>query len=135
MQSEDEAPFNFQGMLRKTKYNRASMKRSVSNQDALEGRERNVVSFELNNNEEVRSKFNLKPSISSNLIYQSSNSKNELTDTTIVNGALRPTESFNKKSIPSITRSNGDLGTDALGVYIQEEIRPGIILEGYAVEI
>ncbi len=105
------------------------------NQDALEDRERNGITFELNNNsrvDEARNRYSpLKPSSSSNLIYQSNKTKTERTSTAS-NGFSRQDDCFNQNSIPSINRSNG--GTE-VGVYIQEEIHPGIILEGYAVEI
>jgi len=108
------------------------MKRSTSNQE-LEDRERNVVKFELNNNsrvEEMKNRYSpLKPSSSSNLIYQSNKSSNERCSSGTVNGIMRQDDSFNRTSAPSITRSNSS------GVYIQEEIHPGIILEGYAIEI
>lgn len=119
-------------MLRKTKYNRASMKRSTSNQE-LEDRERNVVKFEMNNNsrvEEMKNRYSPpKSSSSSNLIYQSNKSSNERGSSGTVNGILRQDDCFNKNSMPSITCSNSS------GVYIQEEIHPGVILEGYAIEI
>lgn len=131
LQSEDEAPFNFQGMLRKTKHNRASMKRYGSNQDQLEDRERNIVTFELNNNSSSRveeAKMRYSPLKPSNLIYQSNKSTNERIST--VYGSSKQDDCVNRNSIPSITRNGGEVG-----VYIQEEIHPGIILEGYAVEI
>lgn len=110
------------------------MKRSA--QDSLEDRERNFVSFEMNNNsrvDEAKSRYSpLKPS---NLIYQSNRSSNERVTTDTVNRFSRQDEDdgVNKNSIPSITRSISN-GVE-VGVYIQEEIHPGIILEGYAVEI
>lgn len=136
LQREDEAPFNFQGMLRKTKYNRASMKRCAPNQDVLEDRERNFVTFELNNNgrvNEARNRYSpVKSKSPSNLIYQSNKSTNDRMNTENEN-SRRDDDCVNKNSIPSITQnfSNGA----EFGVYIQEEIHPGIILEGYAVEI
>lgn len=113
------------------------MKRSASNQDALEDRERNAVTFELNNNGRVddgRIRYSpLKSSSSSNLIYQSNKRTNERMRTENIIEFSRQDECVNKKSIPSINHniSNGV----EVGVYIQEEIHPGIILEGYAVEI
>lgn len=111
------------------------MKRSSSNQD-LEDRERNIVKFELNNNsrvEETKSRHSpIKPSSSSNLIYQSNKSSNEHGSSGTVNGIIRQ-DSYNKNSRPSITCSNST--SVDVGVYIQEEIHPGIILEGYAIEI
>lgn len=112
------------------------MKRSASNLDHLEDRERNIVTVELNNNnssssrvEEAKNRYSpLKPSSSSNLIYQSNKSANERIST--VYGSSRKDDNVNKNSIPSITQNGGEIG-----VYIQEEIHPGIILEGYAVEI
>lgn len=105
------------------------MKRSAANSDALEDRERNVVSFELNNNsrfEEAKNRFNpLNTSGASNLIYQSNKSKIERPS--VANSSFRPEDSFNRNSTNN--------GSSEHGVYIQEEIRPGIILEGYAVEI
>ncbi|KAJ6649151.1 Neither inactivation nor afterpotential protein C, partial [Pseudolycoriella hygida] len=172
-ESDDEAPFNFQGMLRKTKYNRASMKRSASNQDSLEDRERNVVTFEMNNNRFEESKIRytpLRPSTSSNLIYQSNKSMTEepnigytksMTEGSNIGNARRMTKEsnignakefsgeincvgnakessreincVNRNPIASIGRS--DSNGSEVGVYIQEEIHPGVILEGYAVEI
>lgn len=110
------------------------MKRSA--QDTLEDRERNFVTFEMNNNSRVdESKSSYRPVKSSNLIYESNRSSNERVTTDDVNRFSQQDEDdgVNKNSIPSITRSISN-GVD-VGVYIQEEIHPGIILEGYAVEI
>lgn len=110
------------------------MKRSASNQDALGDRERNTVTFELNNNnrvEETRTRYSpLKPSSSSNLIYEKNNCPNERTSTD-GNSFSKNDNCHNESSHPSTAHTNGN----EVGVYIQEEIHPGIILEGYAVEI
>lgn len=124
-------------MLRKTKYNRASMKRLELNLDSSEYRERNTVNFEMNNNSRIDELTNRysppKPTSSSNLIYQSNKSGNDRVSPRSVNGSLGQDDCVNKNSMPSITRSNSS--GFAVGVYVQEEIHPGIILEGYAVEI
>ncbi|XP_058452551.1 neither inactivation nor afterpotential protein C [Malaya genurostris] len=124
-QSDDEPPFNFQSMLRKTNYNRASMKRatndnrmSVSNIDFGDG----------NNN------FN-KDRTNDNVIYQSrvQDKRSKSTPSLVQESAPKINE---PQAGPSRSRSSASMTFDQnKNNYVQEEIAPGVIIEGYVAEL
>ncbi|XP_055680754.1 neither inactivation nor afterpotential protein C isoform X2 [Lutzomyia longipalpis] len=134
-EDSDEPPFNFQGMLRKTTYNRASMKRSTDNRMPFE--------------EPYQTNGNASPDV--NVVYESYVPSRPKSCQGIVddnaNESFRSTSStpFRKFSlqqekllsiedeIDNHFRPLGDYMPT--GEYICEEIAPGIILEGYADEV
>lgn len=122
-------------MLRKTKHNRASMKRSSSNETP--GNVDLHASIESNNNR------------SNNVVYQK---HNKLDDTIAVPQRSRPQSRLSFKGNDENENAMASMATpipnerkmslpkwvdknESFGVYVQEEIHPGVILEGYAVEI
>lgn len=110
-------------MLRKTDHRRASMKRSKSDQiQNGNGHQSSGYTSQLiyNNDSRPSRDFNLDDNRNAN-----NNSPNQ----------VRPVPKARKQSIePGITIHNGGSLED-IGVYVQEEIQPGVILEGYAVDI
>ncbi|XP_062548294.1 neither inactivation nor afterpotential protein C [Armigeres subalbatus] len=141
--AEDEPPFNFQGMLRKTNYNRASMKRSNENQRM------SVASFDfddVNNNNSYMDNFNRS---NANVVYQSKvgenrpkscqgldNDDNEAAFALSRKLSLsHDTMMFNEpKAGPSRSRSPTPLDENKNN-YIQEEIAPGVFMQGYVEDI
>lgn len=133
-------------MLRKTKHNRASMKRSETNELSLFPPEN---SDNFNNNYANDSCVIIQNK--SNVVYQKTNRKDvapsvdfrpssahsynnrDLNENARVSISTTPIPNERKMSLPSWMDKNDSL--DSIGTYVKEEIGPGIILEGYAVEI
>lgn len=151
--SDDEPPFNFQGMLRKTNYNRASMKRtpndsrmSVSNFDFDDFNNNN------NNNGNSFEKFNRSEG---NVVYQSNRPKScqgiQANDSAAGATALQrkhslshdammfkesaePTDEDGARAGPSRSHSVSPFDENRNN-YVHQEIAPGIIIEGYCEDI
>lgn len=120
--SGDAPPFNFQGMLRKTQHQRASMKRNKSDTDS-----------------------GTSP-VNGNLVYHNDNSSSTKVNFDFdENDNFPPRVAPRQKSKAPVPRERklefGDstvIGDDSLqniGTYVQEEIHPGVMLQGYAVEL
>ena len=159
----DEPPFNFQGMLRKTKYNRASMKRATDQKLTMSGTIDIADGLDdLNNNiptsRIIRSRTPDEPYVETpysytNVIYHSKvrpKSSQGIVSPMIITNSIDIEENGNQKaeSIHSLNQRklyNQDVEYDDddcemednqnLGPYIKEEIAPGIILEGYVAHI
>lgn len=108
----DEPPFNFQSMLRKTKYNRNSMKRSGDGKLSL-------PQDDYNNNSE--SYVETSSSYSTVVFHSKGNDR-----------AKSPQLRKNSPS-PSTGSRNGNLDENLN--FIQEEIAPGIVIEGYVADL
>lgn len=140
--SDDEPPFNFQGMLRKTNYNRASMKRSTDQRMGLS----NFEFDDANNNNtcSVTNNFNRSEG---NVVYQSKviearpkscqGLENDAEDTGPLqrkHSLSHDTMMFNEpKAGPSRSRSPTPFDENK-NKYIQEEIMPGVLVHGYVVD-
>ncbi|KAL1381098.1 hypothetical protein pipiens_013709 [Culex pipiens pipiens] len=150
--SDDEPPFNFQGMLRKTNYNRASMKRtpndsrmSVSNYDF----------DDFNNNNNNGNSFEKFNRSEGNVVYQSNRPKScqgiQANDTAAGATALQrkhslshdammfkesaePTDEDGARAGPSRSHSVSPFDENRNN-YVHQEIAPGIIIEGYCEDI
>lgn len=138
--SDSEAPFNFQGLLRKTQYNRASMKREKSS-PGMRDSPKNLITT------------NVKPP---NVVYHS---KEKERPKSCIGGKVSVDENQNHLATTSATGRKLSLQQDLLGKielnnnvlvddldedaftpetaenYIKEEIAPGIILEGLVDEV
>lgn len=126
-QNDDTPPFNFQGMLRKTQHQRASMKRNKSEVGAspING---NVI-YHNNNSAKVNFDFD----------------ENDNLPPPPVAPRVKPRAPVPPERILSFgenTFHRDDANSDhvddslqAIGTYVQEEICPGVMLEGYAVEL
>ncbi|XP_055637431.1 neither inactivation nor afterpotential protein C [Toxorhynchites rutilus septentrionalis] len=148
--SDDEPPFNFQGLLRKTNYNRASMKRSVSDNRMSVT---NIDFDDCNNNN--NNSNNLKKSNKSyfnrsegNVVYQSKVIENRPKSCQeLEKNDKGPTPSQRKLSLshdPMMSkepkaghsRSHSPSPFDEnKNNYVQEEIAPGIFIEGYVADL
>ncbi|XP_059618004.1 neither inactivation nor afterpotential protein C [Phlebotomus argentipes] len=130
-EEEDKPPFNFQGMLRKTVYNRASMKRSTEGKMSLPQEEYHQTNGSVSptNNVVFESRVLSRPKSSQGILDDN------------LNDSLSPSSSQRLRKL-SLQQENllimGDSNENhlqTLGEYICEEIAPGIILEGYADEV
>lgn len=155
----EQPPFNFQGMLRKTKYNRDSMKRSTTliDVDAIfptnetpttSPTNRRHSSLTIANNDVhstprssnvVYHKKNRAPSPQTTMVSRRSSivSTTKEIENAMDSMGATPLQNERKMSMPSwMEKATADAenSTDKNNVYVQEEIHPGIILEGYAVE-
>lgn len=116
-------PFNFQGMLRKTNHQRASMKRSKSeyNDNNALLPDGNIV---YRSNEHVNGKSTLSPR--ANFDFDE-------------NDNPPPVAPRKRENAPVPSERNIAFGEsislESIGTYVQEEIHPGVMLEGYAVEL
>lgn len=117
--NDDAPPFNFQGMLRKTQHHRASMKRN-STEDGGSPINGNIVfsSSSMRQNFDFDENDNLPPPVAPRLKPKAP-----------------PVPSERKLSFGECTLLGGDDALHNIGTYIQEEIHPGVMLEGYAVEL
>ncbi|XP_052892100.1 neither inactivation nor afterpotential protein C [Anopheles moucheti] len=151
--SDDEPPFNFQGMLRKTNYNRASMKR---NAEGLSMTATSIDFDDANNNSNGNSYYptanaDAKRRDSTNVVYQSKpterpkscqgpengNSSNGTSPNLRKLSLSQDSFMNDQKAGPSRSRSTTpqDENQNSLtGGFISEEIVPGIIVEGYVEE-
>ncbi|XP_031623809.1 neither inactivation nor afterpotential protein C [Contarinia nasturtii] len=117
--NEDAPPFNFQGMLRKTQHQRASMKRNKEN-----------------GNDGDNSPTN------GNIVYSSASSakvnfdfdENDNIPPPVAPRVKAPVPSERKLCFGESTLLGGDDALHNIGTYVSEEIHPGIMLEGYAIE-
>lgn len=114
----DAPPFNFQGMLRKTNHQRASMKRVTSADGVALVPNGNVV---YRSNERNSSRIDFDFDVNDN-VHPPPVAPRKL-------AAPIPSE---RKAVSFGERSNT---FESIGTYVQEEIHPGILLEGYAVEL
>lgn len=149
---ENEAPFNFQGMLRKTQYNRASMKRNKGQAEGMTPTHRDTP--------KAKSPINITPQ---NVVYHSKRQErkerpksclamNNLTVDENHNSLATPLATPRKMSLQQDTLlgdnkifavdliNNNDLDEDMFTPetaenYIKEEIAPGIVLEGLVDEV
>lgn len=128
---DDEAPpFNFQAMLRKTAHNRASMKRTLDESNMFHSSDadnfgRTSSPFgETNNNGHVRIRT---PDSGSHTVYKSSRPQSRQS-----NGYDREDAGGRASGTP-VWQDRGTSFEDAF--YVNEEIQPGMQLEGYAIEI
>lgn len=116
-------------MLRKTKHQRASMKRSKSdtnNNDDATHEASNVVF----NSGTVHSRSN------SHVSYGDFDfDLNENVPIALPRKEVTPTPRDRQLSFGESTLLGGDTALENIGTYICEEIQPGVILEGYAVEL
>ncbi|XP_021703004.1 neither inactivation nor afterpotential protein C [Aedes aegypti] len=145
--TDDEPPFNFQGMLRKTNYNRASMKRSNDNQRM------SLSNFDFddtnnNSNGNNNSYMDSFKRSDSNVVYQSKigdnrpkscqgleNESGSTSPTPRKLSLAHDTMMFNEATAgPSRSRSTTPFDENKNN-YIQEEIAPGIFVEGYVADI
>lgn len=169
MQPQDKyvenPPFNFQGMLRKTKYNRASMKRTTLDENSM---------FPSSNNDDFNRSSPFGGSAGRSSPYDrdgsggggTNTSHNDNGNNSGHNSAMRNRTPESERSTTSHTvykssrptsrqsnggydvNDNGDMGRRSTtpswldsgnslddAVYVNEEIRPGVVLEGYAIEI
>lgn len=148
---ENDAPFNFQGMLRKTQYNRASMKRNGASSPARQGdspqrgssnrTSPNVVYHSKGKARKERPKSCLP--MNQTTVDENQNS---LLATTSISRQISLSQDTLYANNPSITvdllNNNivDDLDEDAFTPetaenYIKEEIAPGFILEGLVDEV
>uniref|UniRef100_A0A182NBP7 non-specific serine/threonine protein kinase n=1 Tax=Anopheles dirus TaxID=7168 RepID=A0A182NBP7_9DIPT len=143
-QSDDDPPFNFQGMLRKTNYNRASMKRNP------EGLTLTNIDFDdANNNANNGNSFYPTANVDANVVYQSKATERPKSCQGTENGnSTSPTQRklslsqdtymlHDQTAGPSRSRSATPLDENRnslSGGFISEEIVPGIIVEGYVEE-
>lgn len=123
VQNEDTPPFNFQGMLRKTSHQRASMKRNKSeNIDCTSPTNGNLIynstsAAKSNSNFDFDENDNLPPPIAPR------------------QKPSVPVPSERTLSFGESTVLGGDDALHNIGTYVHEEIHPGVVLEGYAVEL
>lgn len=149
--NESEAPFNFQGMLRKTQYNRASMKRNGSgpvsptkHRDTPRLITTNVTPPNVVYHSKGRNKDRIErpKSCLSKLSVDENLNDIATTSGTTRKLSLQP-DAFldNKKVLPvDLLNNNNDLDEDSFTPetaenYIKEEIAPGFILEGLMEEV
>lgn len=106
-------------MLRKTQHHRASMKRN-SMEDGGSPINGNIVysSSSMKQNFDFDENDNLPPPVAPRL-----------------KPVAPPVPSQRKLSFGESTLLGGDDALHNIGTYIQEEIHPGVMLEGYAVEL
>lgn len=111
-------------MLRKTNYQRASMKRSKSENNNNNNLQTNVIykSNETNNISKSRSSD-----------FDFDNNENVLPVALPRKSANGPVPSDRKLSFGESLLTGGE-SFESIGTYVHEEIGPGIVLEGYAVE-
>lgn len=117
--SEDDPPFNFQGMLRKTQYNRASMKRVTENKLTFSIPEDNRNYDKENDEPTSNDDFHETSSGYTNVVYHSKiNNRPKSPRHVIVNDNEEEDR-------------NGNEIINEIGSYIKEELLPGIMIEGY----
>lgn len=159
---EDDPPFNFQGMLRKTKYNRASMKRNAESKLTIYESDSHP---EINNYPISRPVSPLhQPSLQNNNDFNSPRYKairSQTPDDGYIETSSNYTNVVYHSKVPDRPKScqgrvgnlsyvastididendnpaiNGNMQLDnSIGIYIKEEILPGIILEGYVAHL
>ncbi|XP_055545200.1 neither inactivation nor afterpotential protein C [Wyeomyia smithii] len=119
--SDDEPPFNFQGMLRKTNYNRASMKRAGSDNRMSTTN----INFEDTNSNSVSSNYYMDNGHRSegNVVYQSK--AKESSSKTVFNEPVAGPSKGPSNMTFDVNRNN----------YVQEEIAPGLFVEGYVADL
>ncbi|GAB0088953.1 Neither inactivation nor afterpotential protein C [Sergentomyia squamirostris] len=128
-EDSDEPPFNFQGMLRKTTYNRASMKRAADG---------DRTSWPL---DDITSRSNGNISPVENVVYESrvvsrprscQGNRDENVNEPL---CLRKLSLQQDNLLTTTDEDMNENHLESMGEYICEEIAPGIILEGYADEV
>lgn len=133
MNSEDDPPFNFQGMLRKTQYNRASMKRITENKLSLSVKEDSVNYDKENLRNNPNDDYHRSTTPQSdefietlprytNVVYHSKNYSRPKSPRHVI-------ERKNEENYEN--EENGNEIINELGSYIKEELLPGIMIEGY----
>lgn len=128
-QDDEEPPFNFQGMLRKTKHQRASMKRSKgdSNNNDNGSHDTGNVVFDSGTPDNRKSLQASDADFDFDL--------NDNVPVALPRKEIAPVPRDRQLSFGESTLLGGDTALENIGTYIQEEIQPGVILEGYAVEL
>lgn len=150
-ENDNDPPFNFQGMLRKTQYNRASMKRDKSLRTSptlqrdspktmTNTNAPNVVyhSKEKNRKERPKSCILMNKSLDEN-----QNNLEVRTNTLSRKLSLQPDTFLGNEVTPADLLNNNNNGEDTEDEftpetaenYIKEEIAPGVILEGLVEEV
>lgn len=133
----DTAPFNFQGMLRKTTYNRASMKRTDVARDFGDSPKHFHSNNSYNNNNN-NNNMGSSSSSSNHVVYQKSNNYASNKRSSNAGEDMNRNKSFGGREHPKTESTSSWLEqgeTPAGSVYVSEEIHPGVVLEGYAIEI
>ncbi|KAG5675871.1 hypothetical protein PVAND_005739 [Polypedilum vanderplanki] len=123
-ETDDSPPFNFQAMLRKTKHNRNSLKRVTDTKLTL------PHDSDYNNNSS-EPYVETKPSYSS-VVYHSKHDRPKSCNDG--NNDNRPTSRKSSLSKETLRNKNGTDENDNMD-FIQEEIAPGIVIEGYVAEL
>lgn len=128
--SEDDPPFNFQGMLRKTQYNRASMKRVSEHKLSFSIPEDNRNYDKENIRMDDESTFNDDFIERSNVVYHSKvNNQPKSPRHVVVNDNDDDNDNYNDNEEEE--DRNGNEIINEIGSYIKEELLPGIMIEGY----
>lgn len=127
--SEDDPPFNFQGMLRKTQYNRASMKRVPENKlsFSLPEDNRNYDKENIRNN--LDDDYHRSPTPHDDFIETSSAYTNVVYHSKANNRPKSPRHVIANDNEEE--DKNGNEIINEIGSYIKEELLPGIMIEGY----
>lgn len=136
---ENDPPFNFQGMLRKTQYNRASMKRdnsamSVHSPIIQSPRPPNIIYTSATNEKKERPKSCLAMTKGADI------NQNEIGTGTTTGRKLSLQQDTLLRDVDLLNNNNNDLDEDEFTPetaenYIKEEIAPGVILEGIVDEV
>lgn len=138
-ENDNDPPFNFQGLLRKTQYNRASMKRdkSLRTSPTLQRDSPKTLTNRNAPNVVYHSKERPKSCISMNNSLDVNQNNVEVRKL-----SLQPDTLLGKNISPADLLNNNNNGNDedeftpeTAENYIKEEIAPGVILEGLAEEV
>lgn len=121
---EDEPPFNFQAMLRKTRHQRSSMKRTPV--------------YDSYGSSPLPGTEHRKRDQDSNVVYKSGGSRMESPEWS-PNEMVRMSEKYGKEGAWGGDRSTSADRRNAIGARTSEsittEIAPGIVVEGYVAEL
>lgn len=111
-------------MLRKTQHQRASMKRSKSENNNSSSLNGNVVyhSYDTNGSKSSRVNFDF-------------DENDNVPPPIAPRGRVPPPVPSERKLSFGESNLMGDDSGNTFGTYVQEEIHPGVVLEGYAVEL
>lgn len=109
-------------MLRKTEHRRASMKRSKSDNNQIQSSQYNTEMIVPRNSLSAKSDFDYKDG-------------ERVVSPVQHNVKPLPRTKLNSKPDKVMRNGQNDSMDSLGGVYVQEEIHPGVVLEGYAVDI
>lgn len=125
-QSDDAPPFNFQGMLRKTQHQRASMKRNKS--ETSDFTTNGNVIYHNDNSTRVNFDFDFNDNLPPPPVAPRLSPRAPIPS--------ERTLSFGDNTFHGDDNGdNVDYSLHSIGTYVQEEIHPGVVLEGYAVDL